>query len=650
MGSGISENYDQITPIFTSGFWKVHSAVHKQTQIRVSLWLFDRKSARSAGRQSSDFERYIFCVTQSLAQMRRLHHPNVLKVTEISESPDDLCFAAEEIDKTLEVDTSLTADDVVYIADQVIQTIQFVHTNAGLMHLTISPHTIALTKALQVKLCDFTFSVSVTQGYKYPEYEVSPLWPGLHYSAPEILLNENVSISSDVFSWAAVLAFCFKHDLFFDSANVDDQMRQIQGRSIPDIANGELRELIVRSLHIDASCRPSVDEIVKSKAFLQLSIRSLRFLDNIFVQSKRDRIQFYGRLIPTLTVFSDRLLDHKLYPLFVGELLSDDGYGPALIPIIFRIGRRYDKPAFMRKVIEPLQHILRRTDPEELAFANLAVTPIIIDRVDVDRQSDVLYPLFIACLQSRSTRLRGEVLKHIPGMIASMSEQVILASLLPTLLGFLHDVDDTSVCCSVVECLGQCLAKVHPDAFCEHVVPKMLICWQRIELPQLAAAIEFVLRKVRPSSAYVCKYVVPIAAEILASRRADAATDNALAVVITQSMDVILSDRNLIARSASWQPEDAMDPPRIAAPVRVAALDLLQRRRGASDVEHQSKNVVEGGRARNGSDTVATQKPRRSVPTDVAPPRPAQAGQPDLFSGMSMGGPRKRELPPGNLS
>ena len=42
MGSGISTNYDQITPLFTIGYWNIHSAVKKITNEHVTLWVIDQ--------------------------------------------------------------------------------------------------------------------------------------------------------------------------------------------------------------------------------------------------------------------------------------------------------------------------------------------------------------------------------------------------------------------------------------------------------------------------------------------------------------------------------------------------------------------------------------------------------------------------------
>ena len=41
MGISISDNYEDVQPLFSVGVWKVSSAIHKQSKEPVSLWQID---------------------------------------------------------------------------------------------------------------------------------------------------------------------------------------------------------------------------------------------------------------------------------------------------------------------------------------------------------------------------------------------------------------------------------------------------------------------------------------------------------------------------------------------------------------------------------------------------------------------------------
>jgi hypothetical protein len=192
----------------------------------------------------------------------------------------------------------------------------------------------------------------------------------------------------------------------------------------------------------------------------------------------------------------------------------------------------------MREIIVPLKPVHHKTDPEDLALANLSVTPII-----VDQHFDVLYPLFVASLQSQPTRLRAEAVKHIPLVVAGTTERQIFSSLVPALLTFVDEIQDLGIVCSVVDCLAKCLVKVNHDVFRELVFPKLVLCWCRARSGELAAAIESLLAKLKPTPPKVCKFVLPMASDVLSSRLAEAPTETKLAAIVHAAVGAIVTDR-----------------------------------------------------------------------------------------------------------
>jgi hypothetical protein len=275
----------------------------------------------------------------------------------------------------------------------------------------------------------------------------------------------------------------------------------------------------------------------------------------------REHVQYLWEVKPT-----KETTKYKLQPLFISDLRRDLRYGPVLVPLIFNIGRKYEKVAFMREVVVPLQGVLSRASPDELALANLSVTPIIVDRVDVNEQFGVLDPFFMASLQSASDRLRGEAIKHIPHLIANMTEDGVLTSLIPTLLGLVEDVQDIHVVCAVVDCLGQCLARINSDTFCGRTIPKLLLCWNRICRAELAASIANILQLLCPSPASICRYVLPIGADVLSSKKADLATEDILATIINESVDALMTNRKFPQRMVNWTPKVPVDVVNLTPP------------------------------------------------------------------------------------
>jgi len=255
-----------------------------------------------------------------------------------------------------------------------------------------------------------------------------------------------------------------------------------------------------------------------------------------------------------------------------------------------------------------------------------------------------------------------------------MAKDAILTSMIPALLGFIDGIQDPNVVYLVLECLVHTLTNMNQDLFCERVIPKLMLCWNRFQLPRFAAAIEVLLGMARSTPLYVCKYVVPLTAEILGSRKADQATDTQLSLIITESMKLIIAARDLEARSVNWQPELVQEENILMIPVHVPALNLNppepQKIRPTSfpsnvqkpNVPHQSdqSTVLDqpslfSGRRRPSSSSDQSLDlgtgPRSSIePIKVIQPlnliqpvMPTRQRSPTMFTGMTMGGPRKRD-------
>lgn len=80
MGNGISDNYDNIEPLFIVGLWKVHTAVRKLTGESVSLWVIDQEKLKTMVKKKADRETFLKQQLESVQQMRRLCHPHILKI------------------------------------------------------------------------------------------------------------------------------------------------------------------------------------------------------------------------------------------------------------------------------------------------------------------------------------------------------------------------------------------------------------------------------------------------------------------------------------------------------------------------------------------------------------------------------------------
>jgi hypothetical protein len=474
--------------------------------------------------------------------------------------------------------------------------------------------------------------------------------------------------ASDVFAWGATIATAFKKAPLFEARTIQDQISELQEIVLPQFPTDDFRSLVAVCLSFDPAMRPTIALIVQSKVFLQLSLRSLAFIDIILTKTDAERFTFYSHLLPSLSLFSDRMLRYKMQPLFLSDVQRDVRFAPVLIPLIFAIAKNLNRTDFFHEIVVPLTPILQMASPEPLALANLSVASIIVDRLDPARHSTILHPLFISSLQSHSARLRGEALRKIPLLIAGMAAESIMSSLLPALVTLLEQAQEVPVICVIVESFTQLLVKVDHNGFCAVAFPKILLCWHRLPTPEFASSIELLLAGLRPEPLAVCKFVLPLIAGVLAARRADQDVQARLADAIARTVDSVVVHRGLEQRATTWEPPPPEEE--LKMPVKVVRIDFAQHIFRPAPRASEPPRQAPAAKRQTVSSTLETEVPVRAgredttamrgslasheVPermppsptgrdeVDMPESRPAKKAAPTMFSGMQLSGPKKK--------
>jgi SCY1-like protein 2 len=370
MGADLSEGYDHVQPSFDSGFWKVHSARNKTTRLPESLWLLDRRAIRHSVKSGHEVEEYLARITRSVLAIRKIHHPNILKINEISDFSKKIAFASEPVEGSLASDKFLTTDDIIYVGDQVIHALEFLHEKAELIHLSLSPDSVCVNKALEAKICSFMYATPISSLTDLPPFKgPSPLSQILWYAPPERVQDKGISTSSDVFAWAAVFLEVLNKHPFYNATSIDDHLKQIEETpaNFPTLCAEEMGELFKACLARDSSARPSISQIIRSKAFLQLSVRTIRQFDALPTRPPAEKWDFYKGFRPLIRIFSDRMLQFKIAPFLISELLNDVRFGSLLVPVLFTIGKRFSRDVYLSVILIPVK-------PPQYSYSHLNVS------------------------------------------------------------------------------------------------------------------------------------------------------------------------------------------------------------------------------------------------------------------------------------
>ncbi|KAH0786782.1 protein kinase [Histomonas meleagridis] len=523
MGADLSASFDQIMPIFTTGFWKVHSAVKKNSGEKVSLWLFDNQKMLDQNKQKTDNEKYLESCIYSIQQIRKLRHPHILKILEANENPKQIAFSAEPIHSCLVNERSLTTDEVEYIGKQLISALDFLHENANIAHLGISPTSIVLTEDLTLKLCSFNFSSSIIgESYKvFPKYgnwNPSPFLPDVNFSAPELTLNQTITKSADIFSFGVVLISLYMQRNLFTCKSPHEILRKLSDEytlTIPNVTE-PISKLLKSCISVSPETRPSIIQIESTLNSVQTKV--YQYIDNILTKKPAEKFNFYKSLIRTLDIFSERMNRIKLMPLFMKETLEDERYCPVTIPLIFQIGSLYTKREFNNEILIPLYHFLTVTKPPEQMLAVFSVLNILLEKVEPERHYEVIFPIFQAALKpDTDIRIQNTAIAYLPLILKTINSSVIREVIIPKLCNLISESDNEDIIANSILTLSDCHMKVDPDTFAEISLPKITIAWGKFKSTEIADAIVSLLKKLDVTLEVSLQNIIPLASKILSS-------------------------------------------------------------------------------------------------------------------------------------
>jgi serine/threonine protein kinase len=559
MGMGISVNYDITAQLFTTGFWKVSSAVHKETNESVSLWVMDYDSVVKSGPRQ-DQKKFLEASLQSIQQMKRLRHPSVLKIVEASENPGALDFAAEPVMSCLSQESSLSPDDASYLAFQLAGVLQFLHQSARTVMFGLSNESICVTRTLGLKICAFTWSAHIPLDGKPPaprlgDFCLSPFHPPLNFCSVEYVMSREPRETTDIFSFGCIYASMVLNRNAFDSATPDEYSRVVSlPITYPAKTSPVIAEVVKACLNRNPSRRPSFDEIMAAPPFTTLALRALRYVDVILTKPPDDKYIFFRGLAETIPTFSIRVLQAKMLPLFMSEVLGDPLFGTLLIPLIFEVARTLDRTAFFQDVMVPLADLLVSPNPPQCLYAVVCTLPTIIGQTDDDRQFEVCYPIIAAALGTHVAQIHQETLRHVPLLISRMSSGAVESLVVPGLLNLFSQSDDARVACACVRALAECPPKLAHGAFCEKVCPRITAAWNRLGEPaDLTDAAWCVVQKLNPPPEVAMKEVVPMVSELLASDSTEPPTQVVLCKYIKEATAALIAPKK--GQSAQARPK-----------------------------------------------------------------------------------------------
>lgn len=210
------DRYKIIKEVGDGTFGSVWRAINKQTGEIVAIKKMKRK-----------YYSWEECINlREVKSLRKMNHPNIVKLKEVIRENDILYFIFEYMDCNL---YQLIKDRAKLFSEtevrnwcfQVFQALAYMHQR-GYFHRDLKPENLLVTKGL-IKVADFGLARETCSKPPYTEY-VSTRW----YRAPEVLLQSSTYDSAvDMWAMGAIMAELFTLRPLFPGSSEADEIYKI---------------------------------------------------------------------------------------------------------------------------------------------------------------------------------------------------------------------------------------------------------------------------------------------------------------------------------------------------------------------------------------------------------------------------------------
>ena len=189
------DNYHVLHPIGEGSFGKVFKGRRKYSGQIVALKFITKR-----GKTEKDLNN----LRQEIDILRGLHHENIILLLDSFETPHEFCvvteFAQGELFEVLEDDHSLPETEVRKIAQQLVQSLHYLHSHR-IIHRDMKPQNILISANGTVKLCDFGFARAMSSStIVLTSIKGTPL-----YMAPELVQEMPYNHTADLWSLGVII-------------------------------------------------------------------------------------------------------------------------------------------------------------------------------------------------------------------------------------------------------------------------------------------------------------------------------------------------------------------------------------------------------------------------------------------------------------
>jgi SCY1-like protein 2 len=480
MGNQILTKYDvQKEPCYysTELKWRLHSANFKEKpDDKLTIFLFEKKVIEKYAKNVK--ENILEVLRKDASSLQRLRHPMILSVVEaLVEERSTLAFATKPVVGTvaqlLEHNRhELSGLEMKCGLLDVAEALQFLHQDAKVAHLSLSPHSVfidpqgkwllgSLGNSLtgvqwgQLIDCPFAFAGQDSPGTLNHE-------PPARYAAPEMCaMPGKCGLESDIFALGLLTYELMSTDRqpLLRAAPRGYSINQIRETAIPK----ELYPTLVKILDPLPQSRPTIAGFLQSDFFMDVNLRAIRFLETLHEKDEAQRVTFLKGLPklladPQSPICANRVLRERVLPRLCSALLFPSLYGvvvPTIIAMLKR-DRITDATHYQAKLWPSIRPLFSAKEiPIEVVSLFLKELDLLTTLTATAETQAVLLPFVLRCLELQEPVILNEVLEKVPLLHKKFEYRQVKDQILPRMLQLLLSSSNVKVKVTVLMCLAK---------------------------------------------------------------------------------------------------------------------------------------------------------------------------------------------------
>lgn len=368
MGAQLAKHYNIAESSLTSGgpgnLWKVYSATKKSNGEQVSIFVHSKKDFS----KESKHLREEMCegIRKEAKTLAKLRHPSILHIVEpLKDDQKILFFTTEPVECSLKYLMTNPSKRSLILSElelknqllELLEAVNFLHSNARIVHLGLSPENIYLTADGKLKIGGFFFSqplpspdATISPNIDYSLFSQSIIFtPNFGFTAPEVVKENLGCAASDAFSLGCLIFTLLQmankdtYQYFFDVKDVCtkqiylDQIRSF-GASYTANRLAEIKSNATGLLSLLLAARPE-DRFKLQNAhdhpwFNDPKIKTLEYLDHLKEKEPQHQLQFLTGLTRVLGEFDPRVTVRRILPKLAPNLTNDKLSAHVLPPLV----------------------------------------------------------------------------------------------------------------------------------------------------------------------------------------------------------------------------------------------------------------------------------------------------------------------------